>query len=115
MCNVLFKTSKNIKKIFIQICKEYSWMHPDFYYLITYNETLQKFINIKVIEEFFNNDTNVELYYNEIKWKTSGISNNKYLDDYKNIIHDTLSQKYNVEYVTNLHRFDCDIVKLVER
>lgn len=85
--------------LFEEVSLEYSYMLPDFYYLITRNVILQKNITQEVIDEHFKDLNNFNEYINEVYY--IGINTDKLTQtrDVSNI-EDVISLKYEVDYLS---------------
>ena len=73
----------------------------DYYYLITCNKTLQKYINDDVIKEFLSDENNLKMLIDEITWikhiNTKYMTQSGDTTDIENII----KLIYDVEYIND--------------
>lgn len=84
--------------LFKKCIKKSKYIAPKYYYLITDNKVLQKYINQDVINEFLLDDRNIDLYIKEVFLHMPNIGEN-YIDvDNDKIIYDTISMVYNIRF-----------------
>lgn len=73
----------------------------DYYYLITDNKTLQKYINDDIIKEFLSDKTNLKILIEEIMW--TKCINTKYITQScdTNDIENIIKLVYDVKYIND--------------
>ena len=86
-------------KLLLNCIIESNTIPVEFYYLITNNKTLQKYINDEVIQEFLSDAKNIELLMDEITYeiRTNYITQSINTNDVESIIKNI----YNVKYVND--------------
>ena len=95
----VYTPSEYYNDLFEKCIKESGYISPKFYYLITDNKLLQEHIDQAVIDEFLLDDRNIKWYIEEVFWGMPNTSKD-YIDvDNDNIIYDTISKMYDIEFV----------------
>lgn len=88
-------------KLLLNCIIESNTIPTEFYYLITNNKTLQKYINNEVIHEFLSNPENIKLLIEEICYVKRIDTNYITQSINTNDIEDIIKQIYNVQYIND--------------
>ena len=95
----VYTPSEYYNDLFEKCIKESGYISPKFYYLITNNKLLQEHIDQAVIDEFLLDDRNIKWYIEEVFWGMSNTSESHIDVDNDNIIYNTISMVYDIEFV----------------